>query len=118
MPAATYNWVIEQGTTVLRTLTWRDVSNALVNLTGATAHCSLKPAKGGSTTLDLTEAGSAGSRLILGGANGTIKFDIDATHTSALPGGNLVYDLKVVLSNATVVRVIQGTITVDTQVTI
>ena len=119
MAAGTYDFTIEQGATFSRVLTWRDDAGALVNLTGYTARMHLRTSITAvdPPALTLTDANS---RIILGGAAGTITLALTATETAALgtPGAasTFVYDLELV-SGATVTRLLEGTVTVDPEVT-
>jgi hypothetical protein len=51
------------------------------------------------------------------GATGNITFGLGATNTAALKPGRYVYDIELEYPTGKVVRQLQGTITVDPEVT-
>lgn len=51
------------------------------------------------------------------GATGNITFSLGATSTAALKPGRYVYDIELLYPSGKVVRQLQGTITVDPEVT-
>lgn len=111
--AGRYDPVIEQGATWSRTATYRDSSKALVNLSGYTSRMQIRRAPGATDTLvSLTD----GQGITLGGAAGTIVMALTATQTAALPAGTWWYDLELV-SGATVIRLLEGRVTVSPNAT-
>ena len=113
MPAGTHNFTIEQGATFSRTLTWTDEDGAAIDLTGYSARMKVKYHRRDQTALlELTN----GDGITLGGAAGTIIITISAADTAAIDWTEAVYDLELV-SGAVVTRLLQGTITVDQEVT-
>lgn len=114
MAAGTYDIVCEQGATLSLTLTYRDSSDALVNLTGYSARMQVRESvRAADTLLSLT----SGSGITLGGAAGTIVLTVSATATAALPRGEFVYDLELVSGSGVVTRLIEGSFTVRAEVT-
>ena len=113
MTSNVYNFTINQGETFSKLITWRDSAGALINLTGYTARMDLrrKPTDT-SASLSLT---TANSRIVLGGALGTITLSISATDTAGLTGV-YVYDLELV-NGSNVKRLLQGQIQIDLEVT-
>ena len=80
MPAGIYNIVIEQGADFDRTITWRDATGALVNVTGYTAQAMGRDNQESATAIfDLT----VGTGITLGGAAGTINLLIAGSATAA-----------------------------------
>lgn len=117
MSAGVYDIVVEQGAVFNRVLTWRDATNALVNLTGYTARMSVRQSY--DSTTNIFEMTTANGRITLGGAAGTITMYISASDTDDIPYKRFVYDLKLIPTVATnAVRVIQGTFEVVPQVTV
>ncbi len=113
MTAAVYDITIEQGATFTMNLTWRDESNALVDLTGYTARMQVrKDIASSQTLLSLT----SGSGITLGGAAGTISITASAATTAAIAATSGVYDLELV-SGSTVTRLLQGNVTISKNVT-
>lgn len=111
--ADTLDLSIDQGATFSRRLTWKDSNNTAINLTGYTARMALKKDKFQSAAdLSLTTENSG---ITLGGIAGTIDLLITAAQTADLDA-SYFYDLELV-NGSTVVRLVQGTITVDPEVT-
>ena len=93
-------------------MTWYDSSNTGIDLTGYSARMSLKRAYAdASAAFSLT---TANSRISLT-SGGVITLSVTASDTASL-SGSYVYDLELVNGSA-VVRLIQGTITIDPEVT-
>jgi hypothetical protein len=114
MASSTYDIAAEQGANYAATLTYRDSSNNLVNLTGYSARMQVRKTIGSTTPyLSLTQA----SGITLGGAAGTVAIAISAAALSAIPAGNYVYDLELVSGAGAVVRLISGDFTVAGEVT-
>jgi len=114
MIAGKYNFVIEQGATFTRVLTWKDSTGTAVNLTGYTARMQLREiTESGTVILSLT---TENSRISLGGSAGTVTLTILAADTTTMSPGSYVYDLELI-TGATVYRLVQGTATVSAEVT-
>jgi|TARA_B110000263_G_scaffold230339_1_gene224786 hypothetical protein len=62
------------------------------------------------------ELTTANSGIVLGGSAGTFEIVMTSTQTAALDSDG-VYDLEIVSAGGTVSRVIQGTFTLDLEVT-
>lgn len=114
MPAATYDIYIERGATFRSTITWKDSTGALVNLTGYTARMQVRQ-KLASTTALISLVDGAG--ITLGGAAGTIVIEITDTVTTALDIRQGVYDLELVSGGGIVTRLIEGGVGVSKEVT-
>ena len=108
-----YNFIVKQGETFSKQITWNDEAGSPINLTGYTARMFLKRAVTDTTSLfDLT---TINSRITLGGVAGTILLSISATDTATLTG-EYVYDLELVDGSA-IKRLLQGRIKIDDEVT-
>lgn len=115
MPAAQYDFTIEQGTTVAKVFTYKDDSNANIDLTGYTARMQARATIDASSPLiDLTTENGG---ITLGGAAGTVTINISATETAAYTFTTAVYDLELVSAGGVVTRLLKGTITLDKEVT-
>lgn len=111
--ATRYDLIVDAGATYTDTITFRDSAGALVNLTGYTAAMKIRPTVESSTvSLSLTQA----SGLTLGGAAGTVLITISAAQSTALDSGNFVYDLKVTSAGGVATRLVEGTVTVNADV--
>ena len=114
MAAGLYDITIEQGATFTLSLTWKDSTDAPVNITGYTARMQVRENyEAESTLVSLT---SSGGDIVLGGALGTIAITIAASVTQLLQLDEAVYDLELV-NGATVTRLLQGKATVSREVT-
>lgn len=112
----------KQGATFRRLMTYRDSSNALVDLTGYTARMQVRSSYEGPVVIELT---TENDRVNLGGAAGTIELLISAVDMAAIPvsGGSgtppfkeYVYDLELV-QGAEVLAFAEGTFAVKREVT-
>ena len=114
MPAATHDIYIERGATFIRTITWKDSTGALVNLTGYTARMQIRQKLSSATPLISLVNGSG---ITLGGVAGTIAIEITDTVTTALDIRQGVYDLELVSGGGIVTRLIEGGVEVSKEVT-
>jgi hypothetical protein len=109
------NFIIEQGATFSKVITWKDKTGALVNLTGFSARMHIRSTVDATTTiLELT---TANSRIALGGAAGTITLTVSATDTAALTDEEGVYDLELVSGGGVVTRLLEGSVQITKEVT-
>jgi tRNA threonylcarbamoyladenosine modification (KEOPS) complex Pcc1 subunit len=102
MTAGFHHFVIEQGATFSKTLTLKDSSDTLINLTGYA---------GGE--MDLR---TSNSRMALGGSAGTVTLTISASDTSGLDIQDGVYDLELTDGSSNIYRILEGTFQVRPQV--
>jgi len=111
MSAGFHHFIIEQGATFTKTLTLRDSSNVLVNLTGyTTAEMDLRTSEESSSeVISLTVANN---RIAFGGSNGTISLTISASDTNNMTAGDGVYDLEIGNSAGVIYRILEGTFSV------
>ena len=90
MTAGLHNFKAEEGADFIRTLTWTDDADALIDLTGYTARMQVRREIDDSATL--LELTTANSRITLGGTAGTIALILSMCRrphqTAALRGGN------------------------------
>lgn len=113
MPAAIYDFEIEQGTTLNKQMVWKDSTGAPVDLSGYTARMQMRPSVSSDTVLLNLTTENGG--ITLGGALGTITLHFTDAQTSALTKGG-VYDIEVV-TGGNVTRLIQGAISLSKEVT-
>jgi len=111
MSAGYHHFIIEQGATFGQTLTLKDSSDTLINLTGyASAEMDLRETpESSSEVLTLT---TANSRIALGGTAGTVTLTISASDTANLTAGDGVFDLEVVDGSSNIYRILEGTYSV------
>ena len=110
--AGKYNITAYQGATYDLDLTW-STNGTPVNLTNYTAAMQVRTAANASTAIiSLTN----GTGITLGGTAGTININIGATTMGSASPGQYVYDLEL-NSGGTVYRLIQGTFSIQAEVT-
>jgi hypothetical protein len=115
MTAATYNITCEQGSTFVQTLTITSNATPPVarDLSTYSGRMQVRPDTESTTKLlDLT---SSGGDITLN-SSGVVVVTVSATNTAALTQGG-VYDLEIEDASGTVERVIQGTFTLNKEVT-
>ena len=127
MSAGIYNFTIEQGTTVDFEIQYTDVNDLPINLAGysgrmqiksgfandrPTTYASLSSSRYPDRT-GLNFSGSSGTKPV---ASGSIGIYISAVSSSAYTFAKAKYDLELV-SGSTVIRILEGTITLSKEVT-
>jgi hypothetical protein len=105
MAAGTYNFVIEQGATLNKVITWKDGNDAAINLTGYTAVAQFRPTIATAPVLTLS---SAATGITLGGVAGTITLQATATVTAALAAGEGVWGLELTSAGGVVTSLLTG----------
>lgn len=115
MAAATYNFQIEQGATLLKPVAWKDSTGAAVNLTGYTARMQVR--QSASAEEVLLELSTENSKISLTPLTGTITLIFSAATTAAIDWKRGKYDLELISPDGTVTRLIEGEITVSREIT-
>jgi len=108
------NIKIEQGSTFSRTIVLKDDQGTPVDLTGATVTSKMRQ------TFDSATAYTFTCTLSPTPTDGTFTWVMSATNTAliALTGGTtFVYDVEVLFADTTVMRILQGTVSVSPEVT-
>lgn len=112
--AGTFDIEWHQGDTFSLLLTWRDVNQDPIDLTGYTARMQLR------TSFDAEEASleltTENDRISLGGSNGEIQLTVDAETMADMDTGSYKYDLEMVVG-ATVRKILKGKFKVLAEVT-
>lgn len=122
MAAGKYNFTIEQGSTLDFEIVYKDSNNDPINLNGYSGRMQIKDKPGGSTTHITLSSNVAldGTGLNFENASdGKIKIFISAHSSSLLDFNKASYDLEIAnADNYTIVtRLLQGTVTLDKEVT-
>ena len=108
----TYNFTIYQGATWDRTFTVA-TDGTPVSWVGYSAVMTIKQYENSTPVLTL----ATGTGITLGGTAGTIAVSVSPTQTAGIPAGRYIYDLELSVGGASyVVRILQGRVTVDGQV--
>ena len=111
MTAATYDLVIDQGSGFAIDLTITEAGSAK-NLTGYSGRAQLRSTHAASSTI------SSFSVTIVNAGTGELKVEMSAATSTNLAAGRYVYDLEIHTANdATVKRLIQGSVTINPEVT-
>jgi hypothetical protein len=105
MAAGVYNFVIEQGATLNKVITWKDGDDVAINLTGYTAVAQFRPTISAAPVLSLS---SVTGGITLGGSAGTITLQASATVTAALAAGEGVWGLELTSSGGVVTSLLTG----------
>lgn len=109
MPAVTKNLTIEQKTTFRKKLTYRDKLKKPINLTGYGARMQIRDATGAL----IADLSTQNSKIVLGGASGTIELVISAAETTLMTFTTALYDLKLIAPSGDEIRLLQGKVTLS-----
>lgn len=112
MEATEYPLTIEQGSTFQMQFRWK-VDGTIMNLTGSTAQMQLRRSY---STPVVFELSTLNSRILLGGALGTVSLELSPEETTDIPAGNFLYDLEITTGGA-VRKLIRGSVVVIPEVT-
>lgn len=115
MSAGYHHFIIEQGATFGQTLTLKDSTGSLVNLTGFTGRMTLKQSP--TATDEVISLTTSNSRMTINGIEGTIELLISATDTENLTADDGVFDLEIESGAAVVTRLIEGTYSIRRNIT-
>ena len=110
MEAGTYNFVLDQGATFTRQLTVKD-DGTVMNLTGYSVASKMRSTHDSGTvvgTFTCTVSNATG---------GVITMSMTSTTTGGIEEGIYVYDLEMTSGGGTVTRLMEGTVTVNPEVT-
>ena len=110
MSAGTYNFILEQGATFNRQLTVKD-DGSVMNLTGYSVASKMRSTHDSSTvvgTFTFTISNATGGIITMSMTNST---------TGAIEEGIYVYDLEMTSGGGVVTRLMEGTVTVNPEVT-
>ena len=113
MSAGAYDITCEQGATFSRTLTVKDSSGAVRDLSTYTARMQVRRTQSSSSTL--IELTTENGRISLN-SSGQVALSISATDTASLSDGG-IYDLELVSSGGDVERLVEGNFTLVLEVT-
>ena len=106
---------INQGSDLDILMTYKDPNDLAVDLTDWTAEMDIRLKV--DDVAPLIELSTLNSRIVLGGVTGTINLLIDAADTEALSFKKGVYDLELTDIAGKVIRLIEGKVTLTTEVT-
>lgn len=110
MSAGYHHFIIEQGATFGQTLTLKDSSDTVINLTGYSA-AEMDLRKTPEATAVVATLTIANGRIALGGSAGTVTLLITAADTANLAEGDGHYDLEIT-TGTSIYRILEGTYSV------
>ena len=115
MSAATYNFALEQGATLLKPIIYKDSTGAVVNLTGFSARMQIRRSvSDDEVLLNMT---STNGKIQIVPLEGKITLIFSAADTAQLDFSKAKYDLEVVSGDGSVTRLLQGEIMLSKEVT-
>lgn len=115
MAATTHNITVEQGAPFKLDFVVKNPDNSNKDLTGFTARMQFRTSYSSSTTeLDAT---TVNQKLVINVSQSYCSIDLTATDTASLIYKSYVYDIELVDSLGVPLRLVQGTVTVNPEVT-
>jgi hypothetical protein len=108
---ASHDITVEQGTTFSKTLTLKDDSDVVINITNDTFAGQVRKHHS-STGIEATF-----TFTITDGTNGVVAWSLTPTQTSAMSSGPLVYDVEWTKQDGTVTRILEGIADTTAEVT-
>ena len=126
MAAGNFDIKSEQGATFDLTISYKDSSDAAIDVSSNTARMQVRRSEFSTKKLlDITvgnvtgpsdAAGTGGITMNASGVTGNINISVDATTMANVPSGRFFYDLELV-SGTTVTKLIKGRFTNDGEIT-
>jgi len=115
-PAGLYNIVADQGSTLSRTIVWRDPAKKPILMDGYTARMKVRATASTEPVLSLT---TENGRISLGSTNGQITLYVSDEDMATIPEGKYLYDLEMVApsSDIYIYKLLQGNFVVRPEVT-
>lgn len=115
--AAAANVAVEQGTTYQLTLTWKDSTGAVIDMTGYRVHAQFRQHVTGVVVINADSSNPVdGITVSTPDSTGVMAISVAPSITSVMTGTG-VYDLLVSSSEGVVTRLLQGTWAVSDTVT-
>lgn len=115
MPAANYDFEIEQGSKFLRYFVYKDDAGDPVDLTGRTARMQIRTnVNSPSVLMELT---TQNDRIVIDGPEGKVTLTLTAQDTADIEWRKGVYDLELAIDADNVERFLAGAVTVSREVT-
>jgi uncharacterized membrane protein YkoI len=108
---ATHDIEIQQGSTYSKTLTLKDDSDVVINITNDTFRGQVRKHH------TSTDAQATFTFSITDGTNGIVVWSLTPTQTSDMTSGKLVYDVEWVKQDGTVTRILEGIADTTAEVT-
>jgi hypothetical protein len=113
--AQIHNISIDQGSPYSQAFLVKNPDNSNKDLTGYSARMHFRTAYSSSTiSLDAT---TANTKLVINIASSTVSINLSATDTASLTYHSYVYDIEIVDGSNIPQRMVQGTVTINPEVT-
>jgi len=109
--------VLNQGADFYHMFIWVNENSDFVNFTGAIANMQIREHKSASTAIISLSSDGIGPLITLTPGNGTIEISIPAETTEDFAFESGVYDIEMVFDTGQVVRVVEGNIALNKEVT-
>jgi hypothetical protein len=122
MAAPVYNTTIERGSTFQLTVTYKDASGTVVNLTGWTFRMQVRESQSAASTILTSEGGSPTIAIDeTNKATGVLIFSVTPANTTAISPSTLTtayYDIEIQkTSTGEVRRILQGKLNISPEIT-
>jgi hypothetical protein len=122
MAAPVYNTTVERGSTFQLTVTYKDASGTVVNLTGWTFRMQVRESQSAASTVLTSEGGSPTIAINeTNKATGVLIFSVTPTNTTAISPSTLTtayYDIEIQkTSTGEVRRILQGKLNISPEIT-
>lgn len=101
------NLVVDQGTTFASSIEILDQNDEAIDVTGYTARGQIRKHFSSTNSVSFTT----------GLSNGSLVISLTANQTANIISGRYVYDVELIDTNGTVVRILEGIVTVTPEVT-
>lgn len=115
MAAATYDFVIEQGTTLNKSFIWKSSDGVVIPLTGFTARMQVRATQASPDVL--LALSTADATIVITPNAGKVTLSLSSTATAAIAWRRGKYDLELVSPTGVVTRLLSGTIEVSREIT-
>jgi hypothetical protein len=109
--SAKYDLTMDQGATFNRTLTLKDDTSTVVDLTGNTFAGQIR-----TSALSGTIAGTF-DFVVTNASGGVFTWKMTAANTALLPAQQCVYDVEMTQSSGDVIRLLEGYVNIKSNVT-
>ena len=117
MPAAKYDLLIEQGADYSKSIILKNPDGSVKDLTNVTLHLQIREYHFSDTVLLEGNSHGANPNLIVNIPTGTVTIKFSHGQTSSLNIRKGVYDLEMTTPTSEVIRLMQGAVIVDPEVT-
>lgn len=115
MTAAIYNFELEQGTSLVKSVVWKDSNGTVVPLTGYSARMQVRESVDSDAVL--LELSTTNGKIELTPNQGKVTLHFSPADTSGEDWSSGKYDLELTSSNGFVTRLLKGKIRLSKEVT-